>query len=240
MCWMLCADTWKLLLCVHNATMIDAGNLADDALSSEHIGLYLGLAEEGDGEDRPELLARNTQFELQVLDPRQPNRHTRGEANVDVGVLKTWAVKQVTFNNELRSWGHPKFHALHTLEEDNWVGADDTLHLAVHVRVRIGRCRCPHAQAHALAPADPKRTYARYGGAWHCDGCSRTGEPGDTMYHCTAGCEYDLCERCEQARVRTISLRSRARGRHRNGRSNAWPWPNGPAVLPNNVAYWLQ
>ena len=59
-------------------------------------------------------------------------------------------------NSELRSWGHPRFHALQTLATDGWVGDDDTLHLAVHLRVRNGRARCPTATTHKLAVADPK------------------------------------------------------------------------------------
>ena len=55
-----------------------------------------------------------------------------------------------------------------------WVAADDTLRLAVHLRVRNGRCRCPAAASHTLALSDPRRTYARYGGAWHCDECGKT------------------------------------------------------------------
>ena len=112
------------------------------------------------------------------------------------------------------------------LKELGWVGADDVLRLAVHVRVRNGRQRCPDAASHGLALADPRRTYARYGGAWHCDVCGKSGEPGDRMFHCTAGCEYDLCAKCCSARERTGSLRKRTRRR--------------PTSMPEaNLAYWV-
>ena len=82
------------------------------------------------------------------------------------------------------------------MHEKGWVGADDTLRLAVHLRVRNGRSRCPEAPSHSLAVADPRRTYARYGGAWHCDVCGGSGKAGEPMYHCTHGCEFDLCGKC--------------------------------------------
>ena len=93
------------------------------------------------------------------------------------------------------------------MHEKGWVGADDTLRLAVHLRVRNGRSRCPEAPSHSLAVADPRRTYARYGGAWHCDVCGGSGKAGEPMYHCTHGCEFDLCGKC---RVRSTALLSLA------------------------------
>jgi len=150
-----------------------------------------------------------------VLDPRHANKPlSERAANVDIGAMRTWAVKAVTFSSALRSWGHPRFHPMHTLQSDGWIAADDTLRLACHVRVRNGRARCgPTAPAHKLALADPKQTYARYGGAWHCDNCGKSGKPGQPMHHCSAGCEYDLCRACCLSRARSESLRSRSRSK---------------------------
>ena len=37
-------------------------------------------------------------------------KHAERAANVDIGVLRTWAVKSVTFSSasELTTWGHPR------------------------------------------------------------------------------------------------------------------------------------
>ena len=71
---------------------------------------------------------------------------------------------------------------------------------------------------HKLALVDPKMTYSRYGGSWHCDICTKSGVPGANMWHCTEGCEYDLCETCWQAQGRKRSLRSSSRARAQKGR----------------------
>jgi len=218
------AYSWKMMLCTHH-------DITDDD-EMTHIALFLCLAEEGDGEPHLELCSRTTQFELQVLDPRSStSKHSQRELNVDVGVLRTWAVKEVTFKPDLRSWGHPRFHPLATLQEDGWVGADDIMRLTVHLRVRNGRCRCPQALTHRLAPADPRRTYARYGGAWHCDSCGKSGKVDDPMFHCTAGCEYDLCSTCQTSKERTTSLRSR----NRKGKQPA----GSPDAPPSYNAFWV-
>jgi len=190
----------------------------DDADGRAHIALYLcldeplqELAESGPLQEFSQLCARETQFELQVLQPDKSSQ--RSDPGAIVGVAKIWPVKHVIFSSELRSWGHPKLHELNALREQGCVGDDDTLHLAVHVRVRNGRGRCPDAPLHTFTPADPQRTYARYGGSWHCDACHKSGRPGDPMLHCSRGCEYDLCKSCYAARTRTDSLRSRARKR---------------------------
>ena len=52
---------------------------------------------------------RQTQFELQVLNPAHLALHNAQAANVDIGVIRTWSVKCVLFSSELRTWGHPRF-----------------------------------------------------------------------------------------------------------------------------------
>ena len=52
---------------------------------------------------------RQTQFELQVLNPAHVSLHNAQAANVDIGVIRTWSVKCVLFSSELRTWGHPRF-----------------------------------------------------------------------------------------------------------------------------------
>jgi hypothetical protein len=183
--------TWKLMLCANDEFSLDeeGGGL----VSNPQIGMYLCMerteAEEAAAAAGTDVEvatlssspttrsapARTTQFELQVLDPRAVDKHERRCKNIDIGVLQTWAVKTVDFSADRTSWGHPRFHPLSSLREDGWVGEDDTLRLAVHVRVRNGRRRCEGvvAPSHTLALANPADTYARYGGAWHCDVCSK-------------------------------------------------------------------
>jgi len=206
---------WRLLMCVQR----DLPGDEDDENETQHLACYLCLhvpeesdtTSEGRSSSSP-LVVRQTQFELQVLSPAARSKQVRA-CGADAVVIRTWAVKSVLFSSELKTWGHPRFHLLHSLQEKGWVADDDTLRLAVHIRVRNGRSRCPAAPTHVLALADPRRTYARYGGAWHCDVCGKTGKPGDPMHHCTSGCEFDLCQRCCVARERTGSLRSARRSK---------------------------
>ena len=96
---------------------------------------------------------------------------------------------------------------LHVLREpDSGYVHDGALVVSAHIRVRNGRRFCPEAlgagrSRHVLKPADPDVVYARFRGNWWCDACCRVREVicrecGPTMYHCTAGCEYDLCASC--------------------------------------------
>ena len=121
-------------------------------------------------------------------------------------------------------------------KEHGIVGEDNTLRFLVHVRVRNGRGECPNA-LHPLVEVSPTETYTRYGGRWYCDVCGKAGKPGESMHHCSKGCEYDLCTSCARARERAMSLRSRSK---RNSNSNGGgsssggggssngQWPNPP------------
>lgn len=235
------AYRWRLLLCVNYEEMLYSGeeDADEDAEPRAYLALYLEKfhddalhgpppASDG-GAALPHLHPLLTQFELQVLNPAAEEKHAARAKNVDIGVLRTWSVRSVVFSGSLTTWGHPRFHEIDTLREEGWVDDADTLRLACHVRVRNGRGRCPAAHNHSLARTDPRRTYARYGGAWHCDVCGKSGKQDEAMWHCMQGCEYDLCTKCKTARERTSSLRSHARG----GRAAA----SSALVAPS---FWVQ
>jgi len=46
-----------------------------------------------------------------------------------------------------------------------------------------------------LVVRDPLTTHASHNGRWFCDGC-RQRDPAGAMWHCSAGNDFDLCERC--------------------------------------------
>ena len=87
------------------------------------------------------------------------------------------------------------------LEPESGFLQDGDLRVSAHVRVRNGRRFCPHAVGHALKEADPDVVYGRFRGNWWCDCCHKVREVlhkegNRKMFHCQAGCEFDLCEAC--------------------------------------------
>jgi hypothetical protein len=51
------------------------------------------------------------------------------------------------------------------------------------------------APGHCLARAQPLDVYPR-ASWWICDACGVRQDEGAVMWHCTHGCQYDLCGDC--------------------------------------------
>lgn len=60
---------------------------------------------------------------------------------------------------------------------------------AAEVRTVVG------CHPYPLVVRDPLTTHASHNGRWFCDGC-RQRDPAGAMWHCSAGNDFDLCERC--------------------------------------------
>lgn len=220
------AYDWRLLLCIQPDLTLSS---EDEAQAQRFtIALYLCLPEQDGMAAIPH--PRETQFEFQILSPSEPRKHAAQATNVDIGTVRTWSVRSVEFSRERGTWGNPRFLEAGKLREAGCVGDADTLHLACHLRVRNGRKHCPAAATHTLALADPRRTYARYGGLWHCDKCGKGGKPGALDAHAACaiptpsllvltafaltfgrGCDVSLQPRVRIRPVQAVLLRARTR-----------------------------
>ena len=93
-------DHLAVYLCLDGDEAVADGDVGSDGATSD------GLAHH---------TPRHTQFELQVLDPTQTEKHVARAANIDIGVLRTWVVRSVVFSSDLRcaSRVHVHVHGLH-------------------------------------------------------------------------------------------------------------------------------